>query len=154
MKTANQTHDEKETLKVDVLLPGHDDRVTTSLFLRTKKNLAEKVGNKCFVCGRTPEEVGAPHEAHHHPIERSFAEMIDFELVKKDFPNFDWESFDPKNPYSFVDNMEHNGLLLCKEHHTAVDAGIHDLPFPIWIAQKYGKEGYKFSEIEIIHHQE
>jgi hypothetical protein len=29
---------------------------------------------------------------------------------------------------------------------------MHALPFPIWIAQKYGKEGYQFSATEVIHH--
>ncbi len=31
---------------------------------------------------------------------------------------------------------------------------MHTMPFPLWIAQKYAKEGYQFSDIEVIHHQE
>ena len=25
---------------------------------------------------------------------------------------------------------------------------------PVWLAQRYGKEGYQFSAIEIIHHEQ
>jgi hypothetical protein len=146
-----QVHAEKETLTIDVNIPGHEARVTTALFTRTRKELIEREGGKCFVCGCTANEVG-PLEAHHHPVERSFAEMIDWNLVKADYPNFDWANFDPKDPYAFVDDMTVNGLLLCKKHHIGKDEGIHALPYPIWLAQRYGREGYQFSNVEIIHH--
>ena len=54
--------------------------------------------------------------------------------------------------YDFVDDMTVNGLLLCKDHHTVGDEGIHTLPGPIFLAQKYGKEGYQFTKLEVIHH--
>ena len=83
--------------------------------------------------------------------------MIDWSengTIRKDFPDFDWANFDPANPYTFVDDMTVNGLILCKDHHIGKDEGVHALPHPIWIAQRYGQDGYKFSEIEIIHHGE
>ncbi|UNJ99715.1 hypothetical protein [Ralstonia sp. RRA.1] len=58
----------------------------------------------------------------------------------------------PADPYLFVDDMTVNGLLLCKQHHTGKDAGIHDMPFPLWIAQRYAIEGYQFTPNEVIHH--
>ncbi|MDA8092363.1 MAG: hypothetical protein M0T84_00360 [Betaproteobacteria bacterium] len=154
-------HEERETLCVDVNIPGHDPRTTTALFSHTKKILVEREKGRCFVCGRTAEESGHPLEAHHHPIERSLANMIDWSRVERDCRrgmwgeaarNFDWSKFDPADPYSFVDDMTVNGELLCKEHHTGKDEGKHDLPWPLWIAQRYGKEGYKFSLVEVIHH--
>lgn len=39
------THEEKETLAVDVLLPGHEARVTTPLFLHSKKS-ADRAGGR------------------------------------------------------------------------------------------------------------
>jgi hypothetical protein len=96
-------------------------------------------------------------EAHHFPIERSFAEMIDWtegSQIRKDFPDFEWGSFDASNPYTFVDDMTQNGRLLCKVHHIGKDEGVHALPEPIWLAQRYGKDGYKFSDVEIIHHEQ
>lgn len=65
---------------------------------------------------------------------------------------FDWDYFDITHPETFVDDMTVNGLLLCKQHHTGVDEGMHDQPFPLGIAQRDGFTGYQFSRVEIIHH--
>lgn len=157
MTDVTQVHEEKETLTVDINIPGHAPRVTTPLFSKSRKHLIEREGGRCYVCKCTAEETGHPLEAHHYPIERSMAEMIDWSegsQIRKDFPSFGWGSFDETHPYSFVDDMNTNGLLLCKQHHTGKDEGIHDMPHPLWIAQKYGKEGYKFSGVEIIHHDQ
>lgn len=160
-----ELHEEKETLVVDINIPGHEARTTTALFVRTKKLLIEREGGRCFVSGQTAEESGHPLEAHHHPIERSMAEMIDWHLFAIDCKAglwgvhaqaFDWNAFfacDPIDPYRFVDDMTVNGMLLAKQFHTGQDAGLHYLPFPLWIAQKYGKEGYQFSASEVIHHE-
>lgn len=157
MNDVTKTHEERETLEVDVLIPGHDPRTTTALFRHTREKLIEREGGRCWACGCTAEESGQPLEAHHHPIERSFAEMIDWgpdAPVRKVFPDFAWDRFDPKDPYTFVDDMTVNGLLLCKAHHTGKDEGIHALPYPVWLAQRYGREGYEFSKVEIIHHHQ
>ena len=157
-------HEEKETLSVEVNIPGHADRVTTSIFTHTRKQLIERDGGKCWICGAQDHAI----EAHHYPIERSLAGMVDWRLVELDAKAgelgatqaqrdaakaFDFAGIDA-DPYRFVDDMRVNGLLLCKAHHTGKDEGIHDIPHPLWIAQRYGKEGYKFSDVEIIHHQE
>lgn len=150
-----QIHEEKNTFAVDVFIPGHDPRVTTVLFRKSRLHLIEREGGKCHVCGCGETETGHPMEAHHFPIERSFAEMVDWSpgsQIRKDFPSFGWGSFDEANPYTFVDDMNVNGLLLCKAHHTGLNEGIHTIPHPVWVAQKYGKDGYQFSKIEIIHH--
>ncbi|MGZ4955302.1 MAG: hypothetical protein ACXV8Q_09320 [Methylobacter sp.] len=155
MPGVTEIHEEKNSFHVDVFIPGHEPRVTTALFRKSRLHLIEREGGRCHVCKCTAEETGHPLEAHHFPIERSFAEMIDWSpgsQIRKDFPNFGWGSFDESDPYTFVDDMNVNGLLLCKEHHIGKDAGIHDLPHPVWVAQKYGKEGYQFSPTEIIHH--
>ena len=168
MSDVTQDHAEKETLVVDINLPGHEARGSASaLFVRTKKQLAERDGPHCWVCGRTADEAG-PLEAHHFPIERSTAMGIDWALVRRDCEagefgltagqraaakSFDWTGFDPADPYSFVDNMLVNGLLLDKEHHTAKDSGIHDMPHPLWVFQRYARSGYRFSATEVIHHE-
>lgn len=160
-------HEEKNTFAVDVMIPGHAPRVTTPIFTKTRKELIARDGGRCYVSGMTAEEAGHPLEAHHYPIERSFAEMMDWDRIKAEAlagelgvtqaqrdaaKAFDWDHFDPADPYTFVDNMLVNGMLLAKQFHTGKDEGIHLMPHPVWIAQRYGKDGYKFSEIEIIHH--
>ena len=157
MINVTEIHEEKNTLAVDVNIPGHAPRTATPLFVKSRKHLLERDGGRCWVCGCTAEETGHPIEAHHYPIERSFAEMVDWSegsQIRKDFPNFGWGSFDEADPYTFVDDMNVNGRLLCKKHHTGKDEGVHDLPEPVWLAQRYGKEGYKFSDVEIIHHEQ
>jgi hypothetical protein len=159
MTETTQAHTEHETLTVDVNIPSHEERKTTALFTRTRKELIARDG-RCFICNATAEESGHPLEAHHHPIERSLAEMIDWERFKfdaqagywgKHIQAFDWANF--TDWVQFVDDMTVNGMLLCKTHHVAKDEGIHTMPFPLWIAQKYAKEGYKFSAVEVIHHE-
>jgi hypothetical protein len=154
-----QAHTERETLSVEVNIPEHQDRTTTALFTRTRRLLIEREGARCSICNATAAESGHPLEAHHHPIERSLAEMIDWERFKLDAQSgywgphikaFDWDNF--TDWVQFVDDMTVNGLLLCKTHHTAKDSGIHTMPFPLYIAQKYAKEGYVFSSTEVIHH--
>ena len=76
MADVTQTHEEKNTFTVDVNLPGHDPRVTTALFTRTRKHLLERDGGRCWVCNCTAAETGHPLEAHHYPIERSFATLL------------------------------------------------------------------------------
>lgn len=155
-------HEEKETLTVDVDIPAHDKRVTTAIFTKTKRFLV-KVGGllgftvkrpvaRCWICQRTEQEAG-PLEAHHFGIERCFiGAKIRWDLVKEDFPLFDWEHFDPSKPEVFVDDMAAQGILLCKEHHTGKDTGIHDLPFSLWLIQRYLVDGSRFSPTEVIHH--
>lgn len=159
--SVNKIHEEKETLSIEVNIPGHDERETTSLFRRTRKKLIERDDGRCWICGATADEVG-PLEAHHHPVERSLANMVDWHLFRKyaelglfgeHAKAFDWSKFDPADPYSFVDNMLANGILLCKNHHVGKDEGIHTMPYPLFVAQKFAKEGYKFSDVEVIHHE-
>jgi hypothetical protein len=162
-------HVEKETLKIDVNILMHAARATTALFTRTRKLLIAREGGRCFICHRTAAESGHPLEAHHHPIERCFAEEIDWKLVEIDcrvgdvpvparqlaaLQAFDWSKFDPAHWETFVDDLTVNGMLLCRDHHIAADDGIHTVPGPIWIAQGYAKEGTRFNSREVIHHDQ
>lgn len=153
-ESVTEVHEERETLVVDVNLPGHDPRTTTALFRHTREQLIKREEGRCWICGRTAEESGFPLEAHHSGIERSYATApIDWEKVKLDFPNFDWVSFDESKPLDFVDNMLAQGLLLCKDHHTHPETGIHTVPWPIFIMQRYLKAGYQFNKLEKIVHE-
>jgi hypothetical protein len=156
-------HEDKDTLVIDVDIPLHDDRKTTVLFIKTKKMLIKiasilgftikRPAGRCWICQRTAEEAG-PLEAHHLGIERCYiGANIKWDLVREDWPIFDWKNFDPSNPVQFIDNMSAQGILLCKEHHTGIDTGIHRLPFSIWIMQRYLADGTRFNPNEIIHHE-
>lgn len=155
-------HEETKTLSVDVNIPEHADRTETSLYRNSREAMflfpplivfRAKPG-ECFICQKTEEELGEPLQSHHFGIERCYAEAenIDWDLVARDFPSFDWATFDPKRPYQFVDDMTAQGLPLCLEHHIGKYTGIHFLPMPLWLMQRYLPNGYQFSPNEIIRH--
>ncbi len=153
-------HLERKTLSVAVYVPEHAGRVETALFRRTREELLKRGSRalfasepgQCFICAKTEKDLGAPLQAHHFGIERCFAEAkgLDWDKVKADFPNFAWSTFDPKDPYAFVDDMAAQGLLLCEEHHIGADTGIHTTTFPLWLMQRYLKVGYRYSPTEVI----
>lgn len=154
-------HEEKKTLTVVYNVEAHADRRETALYENSREKLFKHTPvvifqndpGRCFICQRTQEEVGAPLQSHHFGIERCFAEApILWDLVKRDFPSFPWRDFNEKNPYTFVDDMSAQGLLLCEEHHIGKDTGIHNVPFPLWIMQRYLAPGYKLSDFEIVEH--
>ncbi len=140
----------KETLHVDVDIPDHAPRTETALFERTRRKLLAETPH-CWICGRTAEEAGQPLEAHHLEIERCYAETkgLLWDLVAKDNPGFDWSKW-TNDPYAFVDDMEANGVMLCKLHHTG-EFGIHTIPYPIWRIQRYMPDGYQFAPDEVVH---
>ena len=159
-------HEEKKTLVIDVNLPGHDARTTTSLFLRTSKELSEREGGRCFVCSRTEEECGSPLEHHHWLIERCLTDGVDWgffreyvfrlERLLKYAADYVREHETLENVMDFVDDQTVNGMLLCREHHTAdgkdIPCGIHTLEYVLWQFQCYGKEGFQFTKTETIDH--
>ena len=146
-------HEEKETLLVDVEIGAHKERAATALFERTRKEYMDKVGHRCWICGADEKAAGEPLQLHHRVIERCFAEEdIDWAKVREDVPDFPWATFDPKDPYAFVDNCHYNGVVLCRKHHTERDSGTHMLPFNLWVMQRYLKNGTRFSPTETITH--
>lgn len=155
----------RDTNKVEVFIPPHRPRVTTNLFRRTKQKLMAYASimqwnifrekGRCWICGKTEAELGQPLEAHHFGVERAFIDSpMRWEKVRQDFPMFNWEDFDPMKPEDFVDDMLAHGVLLCKEHHTGEGTGIHSLPFPLWVMQRYLPEGTHFSPTEVIDHSD
>lgn len=179
-RTTTEIHELKKTVTMDYNVPAHEARGPASaLFHRTRLLLIERERGRCWVSGEKAP-AGHPHEAHHYPVERSFAERWDWGRFARDCvaghwgpyaQAFDWASFfvgaititpddtglpylQVLDPYRFVDDMTVNGRLLSKRFHTGHDQGVHCLPEPIYLAQKYLSEGYKFSDIEIIHHEQ
>lgn len=62
---------------------------------------------------------------------------------------FDWASFDPTQPETFVDSRA-NMLPLHSRYHRSAAAGVHHLPFPLWIFQAFPRvPGFIFSPAEL-----
>ena len=145
-------HTHKQTITFEIIVPEHVEREESGLFRKTHKKLINK-DSRCWVCGGTREEVG-PLELHHKYI--SWAHMnnrIDWNKVKEDCPEFPyWSTFDPANPESFIDSEWNSCMVLCKQDHTGKNSGIHCLPYPEFILQRYLAEGEEFSPTETIKH--
>ena len=84
-------HEQKDTIAVDVIVPGHDARGSaTPLFHKTRLQLIEREKGKCWLSGMTAKQAGAPLEAHHYPVERCFAERWDWTRFSKDCQAGHW----------------------------------------------------------------
>ena len=105
-----------------------------------------------------------PLEAHHFFIERCLANVVDWkefcEYIDRLKALVDRaDAFCKANPelqdvIQFVDNMEVNGMLIEKPLHTGQGKGIHNLPFPLWQGHCYGKDGYQFSQGDVLYHED
>jgi hypothetical protein len=161
MPDVTETHLEKETLTVEVFLPGHEERTTTALFARSRMTAAALIGERCCVCGRDESVAGSTE--WHHLFERSLANAIDWEDARSMVAffyaafgrlkaYFDAHPDAPDDIIEFIDDMTVNGMPLCAEHHRLAGTGLHNLPWPLWMAQWYGREGYQFSPAELLVH--
>ena len=144
--------------------PIHEKRKDTSLYRRTRHELIYNRKLTCFICGKKnikkkndekSKEEDESLETHHFYCEKYAQTMIDWEkfgLFAKNCyniqtgenigANFDWQEVD-KNPDIFVDSP-YNMIVLCKQHHTSGNKGLHHVPFPDWILQKYPKNNFEF----------
>lgn len=138
MDKITNEHEFKESLVVDIFYPNHHPRKESNLFARTKHKMIDVEDTPCFVCGS--KEL---REVHHFHLEWAFSDAVDWDIMKKIHPDFDWTTF--KSAEDFVDS-EYNMMILCQNHHRHVNHGIHNLPFPIWEAQRYMKADFKLFE--------
>ena len=132
--------------------PFHEKRIESSIYRKSRK---EMIHLPCFICGKFKGDDDTSVEAHHFYIEKSASNAIDwikfgifannlynFQTGEKIGDKFIWEEV-RKNPEIFVDS-KYNMIILCKEHHTSGKFGIHHVPFPEWILQRFPVEGFKF----------
>jgi len=148
-------HSRKMSNHYIVNYPDHPKRTESALYRQTRKKLKFM---PCFICDRVNVEGEQSNEIHHFYIEKVAASAIDWikfgEFAQECFhlqtgenigKKFDWKEVE-KNPEIFVDSPE-NMIVLCKKHHTG-RIGIHHVPFPDWILQKFAVKDFQFVEGE------
>jgi hypothetical protein len=140
-------HGRKMSNHYTVYYPPHAPRKNSNIYNKTH---AQMKTQPCFVCGRTNAD-GIHVETHHYYCAKAFQNAYDWKKFGQFAqtcytpqglrlgPLFDWDEV-AADPDMFVDSP-HNMIVLCKEHHTSGGKGIHHVPFPDWIAQKFAKEG-------------
>jgi hypothetical protein len=146
-------HEQEHTLTEFVEFPDHDQRTESAEFRKNKRLLVSQLDLPCFICGcRDQREV-------HHLHEWALWGALDPEKVLDTLHMFDPYGFTHKmgeQPIETPDDIR-NLLVLCGHceidgvpvpggHHRGVDAGVHDLTFPIWIAQRAVKEGMSITK--------
>lgn len=145
MSDVVKEHVIKRTLHEVVITPDHVKRTESEDFREAKKRLRADGHYQCWVCGSTNNL-----QVHHFGIEWSLANVADWDKVKAFCEEWDPYGYGrllrnvPMNSPDDVRNM----LVLCQKHHTGVDhadggsgTGIHEMSFPIWVAQKLAKAG-------------
>jgi hypothetical protein len=101
--------------------PDHQNRFESAEF-RHVKDRFHKEHAKCWIDNGYCE---GPIEIHHDIIEWADANGVDWEKVKRDYPNVsDVDDYDQMMP-------------LCRKHHRGKYTGIHMTDKPTWEWQKY-----------------
>ena len=134
--------------------PHHDPRKNSAIYTKTHNSMKHM---PCFICNKTNEKDKIHVETHHFYCEKAGQNAINWkvfgEFAKTCYniqtgenvgKHFNWDEV-AINPDIFVDSP-HNMIVLCKEHHTSGHKGIHHVPFPDWILQKFPKDGFEFLE--------
>jgi len=154
IKKNTKKNTKKMTNHYTINYPLHEKRKDTALYRRTRNELIHKRKLTCFICDKK-NSIEQPLETHHFYCEKYAQTMIDwdkFALFAKNcyniqtgeniYANFDWNEV-KQNPDIFVDST-YNMIVLCKQHHTSGNKGLHHVPFPDWILQKYPLDGFEF----------
>ena len=140
--------------------PDHVKRKDSAIYKRSHHELCHIRDTPCFICGKTQKKYNISLETHHFYCEKSAENAIDWQEFSKFATNcyniqtginigntFNWKEVE-LNPDIFIDSI-HNMIVLCKEHHISGGKGIHHIPFPDWIIQKYPKNGFEFLLLDI-----
>lgn len=150
-------HTRKMSNHYTVNYPTHEKRVDSAIYKKTHHELCHVRDFPCFICGKTHHKNGISLETHHFYCEKAAENAIDWHEFGKFAQTcyniqtgecigdkFDWTEV-AKNPDIFVDSP-YNMIVLCKEHHISGNKGIHHVPFPDWILQKYPLHDFQFLE--------
>ena len=102
-------------------------------YFRISRKLLIASGKGCWRCGGHTNL-----EAHHSIIEYALLNGIDINKAMQDFPSIhDHESF-----LIWAEGPE-NLELLCRECHRG-KLGIHSMPYPLWVGEKWAKDNIHF----------
>jgi len=124
-------HTETRTLHEIITYPDHDPRTESEKFHANKKHLEHNLGLGCWICG-----IKESLECH-HIFEWATLGFLDLAIVQNTLKQFDPYGFSAKDdsPIEDLDDIK-NLLILCESHHRAKYTGVHEISYPIWLAQR------------------
>jgi hypothetical protein len=129
-------HTENLHLTLAVAVPSHEPRESDShyhIFNETRRRLEKLGALKCWIGNA---DCQGAIELHHDKAE--FSLIADIDPAK--FGEAYGAHFASDEDFLNYVEGEGNLLALCVFHHRSI-GGIHSLPYPFWVVQKYLKEG-------------
>lgn len=136
-------HEQTKTISEHIYYPKHGPRKASVLYRHNHHMLVHHLKECCWICGtRKKLEV-------HHWHEWSLFNDLDPKHVWSTLLELDFYGFSRRmahEPVTSPDDIR-NLVVLCVDHHRHREMGIHDLTFPIWIAQRAAKPGTSITEI-------
>lgn len=141
-------HIVRHLIHENVWYPAHAPRTESPEYAAEHHRLTVVEDQPCFICGVRNSTLGSPlenphgataMETHHRWVEWSLINATDAAKLEAQFGQQpDWPAF--------LDHDEQNLLVLCDVHHRHKEAGIHEMSYPIWVAQKFLKDDYQLTQ--------
>ncbi|MGH7743615.1 MAG: hypothetical protein ACREQ5_02165 [Candidatus Dormibacteria bacterium] len=141
-------HEVVRHLTEEVMYPEHAPRKASAEYRKVHKHLVDTLDEPCWVCGVRKSTLYDPGhnpygakqiETHHYYVEWALANAIDPAKILAAFPEMK-EATDPALR-AWLDS-ENQMLILCDVHHRSGHFGIHSITYPVWVAQKYFRDGW------------
>lgn len=151
MTDVHQIHEVRSILHEDVFYPPHAPRTESEAYKAVHHKLVVEEDTPCYICGLRHSELGDPTknihgataiETHHVWVEWSLTNAVDAEKLGEFF------GVDAEDVPDWVDHNTVNLMVLCDRHHRHKEVGIHELSYPIFIAQKFLKADYTLTAAE------
>lgn len=145
--TLSHIHLVRHTMHEDVFYPPHAPRTESEEYRAIHHQMLVVEDRPCFICGVRNSTLADPAhnpkgakelELHHLWVEWALADAVDAEKLSR------WVGLPitADQLADWVDHHRRNLLPLCDVDHRHKEHGIHELSFPIWIAQKFVRSDY------------
>jgi len=129
-------HEQVMHLLIREFYPDHTPRESDPhkvYFDRARKRLKDLGRLKCWICGTT-ENI----QLHHTMVEEALKNGVDVTKFEELYPEFGITT--DEQFLEWVEGSENNLTALCFSHHIGI-LGIHFLPYPSWVSQRWWKQG-------------
>lgn len=137
MKRKIAMHFMRHTITEIEVIPEHDLRTASPLYLSNRHKLIEEQKFRCWVCDASDDL-----EAHHW-TEWAEAGNVDWHKAADILERLDFHGYGKSamtDPISDPDHIS-NLCVLCRKCHREKGFGIHDTTGPVWWARKARKAG-------------
>jgi len=147
---SEQEHIEHEHIEILEHYPPHIPREGDPyyhIFNETRERMRREGKLKCYIDNKDCSKESI--ELHHYFVEYALIGDADWRRFAELYPQFhipDEEAF-----FMWCESEE-NLMPLCKFHHTGI-GGIHHLPAPLWLIQRFLKPGVEAPAVIVLQSQ-